>query len=185
MWRTYKPSTSHNVVNPNAHTDDISYEQTFNQLGLNTTVILHIFSSLNRNYIYTKRQRLSIFPMLLCFILNLITNPSFFRVLVNVVKYKLDHMRRRIEMDERDSTNRASFRCPNCRSTFTDLEANQLFDPMTGKCWGEKIRLKKLGHIFGADDGKDETWWTWWWAKRLVYYNMFLYDIMSQMIVCW
>ncbi|XP_051260359.1 general transcription factor IIE subunit 1 [Dicentrarchus labrax] len=55
-----------------------------------------------------------------------------YRVLVNVVKYKLDHMRRRIETDERDSTNRASFRCPYCFSTFTDLEANQLFDPMTG-----------------------------------------------------
>ncbi|XP_060944423.1 general transcription factor IIE subunit 1 [Limanda limanda] len=55
-----------------------------------------------------------------------------YRVLVNVVKYKLDHMRRRIETDERDSTNRASFRCPCCLSTFTDLEANQLFDPMTG-----------------------------------------------------
>ncbi|KAM4047202.1 general transcription factor IIE subunit 1 isoform 1-T2 [Anomaloglossus baeobatrachus] len=55
-----------------------------------------------------------------------------YRLLVNVVKYKLDHMRRRIETDERDSTNRASFRCPNCCSTFTDLEANQLFDPMTG-----------------------------------------------------
>ncbi|KAM6986087.1 general transcription factor IIE subunit 1 [Aplochiton taeniatus] len=55
-----------------------------------------------------------------------------YRLLVNVVKYKLDHMRRRIETDERDSTNRASFRCPCCFSTFTDLEANQLFDPMTG-----------------------------------------------------
>ncbi|KAI4888432.1 hypothetical protein NFI96_013167, partial [Prochilodus magdalenae] len=55
-----------------------------------------------------------------------------YRLLVNVVKYKLDHMRRRIETDERDSTNRASFRCPCCHSTFTDLEANQLFDPMTG-----------------------------------------------------
>lgn len=55
-----------------------------------------------------------------------------YRVLVNVVKYKLDHMRRRIETDERDSTNRASFHCPCCSSTFTDLEANQLFDPMTG-----------------------------------------------------
>ncbi|KAB5576813.1 hypothetical protein PHYPO_G00202830 [Pangasianodon hypophthalmus] len=54
------------------------------------------------------------------------------KLLVNVVKYKLDHMRRRIETDERDSTNRASFHCPNCCSTFTDLEANQLFDPMTG-----------------------------------------------------
>ncbi|XP_066472170.1 general transcription factor IIE subunit 1 [Tiliqua scincoides] len=55
-----------------------------------------------------------------------------YRLLVNVVKYKLDHMRRRIETDERDSTNRASFRCPICFSTFTDLEANQLFDAMTG-----------------------------------------------------
>ncbi|KAG1946009.1 general transcription factor IIE subunit 1 [Pimephales promelas] len=54
-----------------------------------------------------------------------------YRLLVNVVKYKLDHMRRRIETDERDSTNRASFRCPCCTNTFTDLEANQLFDPMT------------------------------------------------------
>ncbi|XP_039601889.1 general transcription factor IIE subunit 1 [Polypterus senegalus] len=55
-----------------------------------------------------------------------------YRLLVNVVKYKLDHMRRRIETDERDSTNRASFKCPCCSNTFTDLEANQLFDPMTG-----------------------------------------------------
>ncbi|XP_046902536.1 general transcription factor IIE subunit 1 [Hypomesus transpacificus] len=55
-----------------------------------------------------------------------------YRLLVNVVKYKLDHMRRRIETDERDSTNRASFLCPCCYSTFTDLEANQLFDPMSG-----------------------------------------------------
>ncbi|XP_062906722.1 general transcription factor IIE subunit 1 [Mobula hypostoma] len=55
-----------------------------------------------------------------------------YRLLVNVVKYKLDHMRRRIETDERDSTNRASFKCPNCYKTFTDLEANQLFDVMTG-----------------------------------------------------
>uniref|UniRef100_H3B6D6 Ral transcription factor IIE subunit 1 n=1 Tax=Latimeria chalumnae TaxID=7897 RepID=H3B6D6_LATCH len=54
-----------------------------------------------------------------------------YRLLVNVVKYKLDHMRRRIETDERDSTNRASFKCPTCMSTFTDLEANQLFDPAT------------------------------------------------------
>ncbi|XP_051841321.1 general transcription factor IIE subunit 1 [Antechinus flavipes] len=55
-----------------------------------------------------------------------------YRLLVNVVKYKLDHMRRRIETDERDSTNRASFKCPTCYSTFTDLEANQLFDLGTG-----------------------------------------------------
>lgn len=59
-----------------------------------------------------------------------------YRLLVNVVKYKLDHMRRRIETDERDSTNRASFKCPICFSTFTDLEAKQLFDPRAGKSMG-------------------------------------------------
>ena len=51
---------------------------------------------------------------------------------VNVVKYKLDVMRKKIEMEERDSTSRASFKCPACDKTFTDLEADQLFDPVQG-----------------------------------------------------
>lgn len=50
---------------------------------------------------------------------------------VNVVKYKLDHVRRKIEMEERDNTSRASFRCDDCQKTFTDLEADQLFDFFT------------------------------------------------------
>ncbi|NWI94727.1 T2EA factor, partial [Pitta sordida] len=54
-----------------------------------------------------------------------------YKVLVNVVKYKLDHIRRKIEADERDSTTRSSFICPSCSSTYTDLEANQLFDALT------------------------------------------------------
>lgn len=49
---------------------------------------------------------------------------------VNVVKYKLEHMRKKIETEERDSTNRASFKCPYCSNQFTDLEADQLFDPI-------------------------------------------------------
>uniref|UniRef100_A0A8C5LUZ3 General transcription factor IIE subunit 1 n=1 Tax=Leptobrachium leishanense TaxID=445787 RepID=A0A8C5LUZ3_9ANUR len=54
-----------------------------------------------------------------------------YKVLVDVVKYKLDHIRRKIESDERDSTTRASFKCPGCQSTYSDLEVNQLFDPFT------------------------------------------------------
>ncbi|MEE6460746.1 hypothetical protein FKM82_001087 [Ascaphus truei] len=54
-----------------------------------------------------------------------------FKVLVDVVKYKLDHVRRKIESDERDSTTRASFKCPGCLNTYSDLEVNQLFDPFT------------------------------------------------------
>ncbi|NWX46923.1 T2EA factor, partial [Steatornis caripensis] len=54
-----------------------------------------------------------------------------YKVLVDVVKYKLDHVRRKIEADERESTTRSSFKCPSCSSTYTDLEVNQLFDVFT------------------------------------------------------
>ncbi|XP_039293557.1 general transcription factor IIE subunit 1 [Nilaparvata lugens] len=51
-----------------------------------------------------------------------------YKTFVNVVKYKLDLMRKRMETEERDATSRASFKCPRCSKTFTDLEADQLFD---------------------------------------------------------
>ena len=55
-----------------------------------------------------------------------------YSLFVNVVKYKLDHMLRKIEVQEREATNRASYKCPKCEKTFTDLEADQLFDPNSG-----------------------------------------------------
>jgi transcription initiation factor TFIIE subunit alpha len=36
-----------------------------------------------------------------------------------------------METQERDATNRASFKCTNCIKTFTDLEAGELFDMAT------------------------------------------------------
>ncbi|XP_021923008.1 general transcription factor IIE subunit 1 [Zootermopsis nevadensis] len=54
-----------------------------------------------------------------------------YKTFVNVVKYKLDLMRKRMETEERDATSRASFKCPSCCKTFTDLEADQLFDIAT------------------------------------------------------
>lgn len=54
-----------------------------------------------------------------------------YKTFVNVVKYKLDLMRKRMETEERDATSRASFKCPNCLKTFTDLEADQLYDFVT------------------------------------------------------
>lgn len=56
-----------------------------------------------------------------------------YKTFVNVVKYKLDLMRKRLETEERDATSRASFKCPGCLKTFTDLEADQLFDFMTSE----------------------------------------------------
>lgn len=54
-----------------------------------------------------------------------------YKTFVNVVKYKLHMMSKRLETEERDSTSRASFKCTGCYKTFTDLEADQLFDPTT------------------------------------------------------
>uniref|UniRef100_T1J924 General transcription factor IIE subunit 1 n=1 Tax=Strigamia maritima TaxID=126957 RepID=T1J924_STRMM len=56
-----------------------------------------------------------------------------YKIFVNIVKYKLDLMRRKIETEERDSTSRASFKCPQCQKLFTDLDVNMLFDAMTNE----------------------------------------------------
>lgn len=55
-----------------------------------------------------------------------------YKAFVNVVKYKLDHMRKKIEMEERDSASRAMFICSACNKSFTDLEVDQLVDLTTG-----------------------------------------------------
>lgn len=36
-------------------------------------------------------------------------------------------MRKRMETEERDATSRASFKCPQCSKTFTDLEVKILY----------------------------------------------------------
>ncbi len=54
-----------------------------------------------------------------------------YKIFVNIVKYKLDHMHKKMETNERDATTRSSFKCTHCSKTFTDLEADQLFDPQT------------------------------------------------------
>jgi transcription initiation factor TFIIE subunit alpha len=55
-----------------------------------------------------------------------------YKVFVNVIKYKLDMMRKRLETEERDATSRANFKCTSCAKTFTDLEVDQLIDLATG-----------------------------------------------------
>ncbi|XP_065225945.1 general transcription factor IIE subunit 1 [Planococcus citri] len=56
-----------------------------------------------------------------------------YKTFVNVVKYKLDVMRKKMETEERRATSRASFICHKCCKTFTDLEADQLFDITTNE----------------------------------------------------
>lgn len=55
-----------------------------------------------------------------------------YKLFVNVVKYKLDHIRNKIEHDEREATNRPSFVCNQCHKRYSDLEVDRLLDPMSG-----------------------------------------------------
>lgn len=69
-----------------------------------------------------------------------------YKVFVNVIKYKLDMMRKRLETEERDATSRANFKCTNCCKTFTDLEVDQLIDLTTGE-----LRCTYCGSVVEED----------------------------------
>ncbi|XP_066041066.1 general transcription factor IIE subunit 1-like isoform X1 [Chamaea fasciata] len=79
-----------------------------------------------------------------------------YKVLVDVVKYKLDQVRRKIEADERDSTTRSSFKCPSCSSTYTDLEVNRLFDAFTETfhCTYCNTEVEEDGSAFPKHDAR-------------------------------
>lgn len=55
-----------------------------------------------------------------------------YKVFVNIVKYRLDQMQRRLEAEQRQTSSRALFRCFSCNSSYTDLEVDRLLDFTTG-----------------------------------------------------
>ena len=59
-----------------------------------------------------------------------------YKVFVNVIKYKLDHIRKKLESDEQQAKNRPSFSCTLCEKKYSDLEVDRLLDVTTGllKC---------------------------------------------------
>ena len=50
-----------------------------------------------------------------------------YKMMVNVVKYKLDNMRKQIELEEKQLTCRASYKCLHCGRQYTDLDVVDLF----------------------------------------------------------
>ncbi|CAB3409146.1 unnamed protein product [Caenorhabditis bovis] len=60
-----------------------------------------------------------------------------YRAVLNVVKYKIDHMRQKLESREKNDTNKAHYKCGNCMSTYDMLEINGILDFATGRltCW--------------------------------------------------
>ena len=78
-----------------------------------------------------------------------------YKQFVNVVKYKLDMMRKKLESDDKMASckqggegdlfyfasryfcmqqqNRTSYKCPRCDKTFSDLDVKNLYDLSTGE----------------------------------------------------
>ncbi|VDP01428.1 unnamed protein product [Soboliphyme baturini] len=54
--------------------------------------------------------------------------------LINVLKYKLDHMRRKLEAEEKSNIRRSSFKCTKCEKVYSDLEIDILWDSNQMKC---------------------------------------------------
>ena len=54
-----------------------------------------------------------------------------YKVFVNVIKYKLDHVRKNIESEEKQAKNRPSFVCTKCEKKYSDLEVGPLRDVET------------------------------------------------------
>jgi len=55
-----------------------------------------------------------------------------YKLFVNVVKYKLDHIRRKLENEEQQARNRPSFQCLQCSKHYSDLEVDRLIDFESG-----------------------------------------------------
>ena len=55
-----------------------------------------------------------------------------YKLFVNVVRYKLDHIRKKIESDEKQAKNRPSFLCTQCANKYSDLEVDRLIDMSDG-----------------------------------------------------
>lgn len=55
-----------------------------------------------------------------------------YKMMVNVVKYKLDKIRIQIETEEKQCTSRASFKCTQCKRAYSDLDTREIF--LTMRC---------------------------------------------------
>ncbi|KJH47613.1 TFIIE alpha subunit [Dictyocaulus viviparus] len=60
-----------------------------------------------------------------------------YRAIINVLKYKIDHMRQMLEAREKNELQKANYKCEQCGAQYEDMDIDRIFDPQTGtlKCW--------------------------------------------------
>lgn len=62
-----------------------------------------------------------------------------YKMMVNIIKYKLHRIRQQIELNDNQSTKRANFICTNCKKTYTDLDTKEIFLTMTCSFCGAEV----------------------------------------------
>lgn len=70
-----------------------------------------------------------------------------YRSMINVVKYKIDHMRQRLEVKDKNEVQRGSYRCMGCRYHYDAMEMDKIFDMRT-----QELRCWKCGQLVEIDD---------------------------------
>ncbi|CAJ0603353.1 unnamed protein product [Cylicocyclus nassatus] len=60
-----------------------------------------------------------------------------YRAIINVLKYKIDHMRQMLEAREKNELQKANYKCDQCGAQYEDMDIDRIFDIQTGtlKCW--------------------------------------------------
>ncbi|VDD92309.1 unnamed protein product [Enterobius vermicularis] len=75
-----------------------------------------------------------------------------YRALLNVTKYKIDHMRQRLEVKDKDEVHKASYKCSGCRRHYDAMEMDKIFDPVT-----QELRCWRCQHIVEPDETAGPT----------------------------
>ncbi|CAJ0579625.1 unnamed protein product, partial [Mesorhabditis spiculigera] len=60
-----------------------------------------------------------------------------YRALANVLTFKIDHMRQRLEAREKDTVQKAHYKCTKCSMQYETIDMDRIFDPFTQTlvCW--------------------------------------------------
>ncbi|GMT22677.1 hypothetical protein PFISCL1PPCAC_13974, partial [Pristionchus fissidentatus] len=60
-----------------------------------------------------------------------------YKAITNVFKYKIEHMRQRIENRARSVVHVSAYKCSGCGTAYDTIEVDRIMDPRTGelKCW--------------------------------------------------
>ncbi|KAL3110207.1 hypothetical protein niasHT_015810 [Heterodera trifolii] len=69
-----------------------------------------------------------------------------YKAVINVAKYKIDHIRQKLEVREKDDVHKAHYRCTgaNCKRQYDAMDIGKIYDPFSQemRCWQCKASVE-------------------------------------------